>query len=190
MAARRTPPRRSRRPPGPPAPCVPACEADLPSTKAAGRATLVHRLRPGRDVTRRKQLLLALRLFASVGMLAYLLTRFTRFHLGSLLPRWHTSTLAWLVVGLVLTLVGIVLATFRWQRVIIGLDLRDRLSTLLSHYLAGLFVGNFLPSTIGGDVLRITRLSADTGDPPASFASVVLERLSGWIVLPLLTLVG
>jgi uncharacterized membrane protein YbhN (UPF0104 family) len=141
-------------------------------------------------VTRRKQLLLALRLVASVGMLAYLLTRFTRFHLSSLLPRWHTSTLAWLVVGLVLTLVGIVLASFRWQRVIVGLELRDRLPTLLSHYLAGLFVGNFLPSTIGGDVLRVTRLSSDTGDSPTSFASVILERLSGWIVLPLLTLLG
>jgi uncharacterized membrane protein YbhN (UPF0104 family) len=130
------------------------------------------------------------RLLASVGMLAYLLTRFTRFHLGQLLPRWHASTIAWLVAGLLFTLVGIVLATVRWQRVIVGLDLRDKLSTLLSHYLAGLFVGNFLPSTIGGDVLRVTRLSADTGDSPTSFASVILERLSGWIVLPVLTLIG
>ena len=141
-------------------------------------------------MTRRKRLLLVGRLLASVGMLAYLLTRFTRFHLSSLLPRWHTSTVAWLVAGLALTLAGIVLATVRWQRVIVGLDLRDRMTSLLSHYLAGLFVGNFLPSTIGGDVLRITRLSADTGDSPTSFASVILERLSGWIVLPLLTLVG
>jgi len=135
-------------------------------------------------------LLLAGRLLASVGMLAYLLTRFTRFDLASLLPRWQPSTVAWLVAGLLFTLFGIVLATVRWQRVIVGLDLRDRLSSLLSHYLAGLFVGNFLPSTIGGDVLRITRLSADTGDSPTSFASVILERLSGWIVLPLLTLIG
>src|SRR5438552_17327798 len=61
---------------------------DRSSTKPATRATLVHRLRPGGDVTRRRHLLLAGRLLASVGMLAYLLTRFTRFHLSSLLPRW------------------------------------------------------------------------------------------------------
>src|SRR5438270_862117 len=85
---------------------------------------------------------------------------------------------------------AIVLAALRWQRVLEGLDLRARLSTLLSYYLAGLFVGNFLPSTIGGDVLRISRLSAGNGESPASFASVVLERLSGWLVLPLLTLIG
>jgi len=107
------------------------------------------------------------------------------------MPHWHATGLGWLVAGLVVSLAAIVLATLRWQRVLEGLELRARLGRLLSHYLAGLFVGNFLPgTTIGSDVLRVTRLSGDTGDSPASFASVVLERLSGWIVLPLLTLVG
>jgi uncharacterized membrane protein YbhN (UPF0104 family) len=123
-------------------------------------------------------------------MLAYLLTRFTSFHLSALMPSWHTSTLAWLLSGLALTALAVGLAAARWQRVAVVLDLRARLSTLVSHYLAGMFVGNLLPSTIGGDVLRVTRLSASTGDSPGSFASVVLERFSGWIVLPLMTLVG
>src|SRR5207244_8732314 len=47
------------------------------------------------------------------------------------------------------------------------------------------------PSTIGGDVLRVSRLSASSEVPGTSvFASVVIERLTGWIVLPLLTLTG
>jgi uncharacterized membrane protein YbhN (UPF0104 family) len=141
-------------------------------------------------VTRRKHLLTAARLLASAGMLAYLLTRFTSFHLSQLLPRWHTSTLFWLLFGLACTAAGVGLAAARWHRVVQALELRARLSTLLSHYLAALFVGQFLPSTIGGDVLRITRLSTNTGDSPSSFASVILERVSGWIVLPLLTLIG
>jgi uncharacterized membrane protein YbhN (UPF0104 family) len=58
------------------------------------------------------------------------------------------------------------------------------------HYLAGLFMGNFLPSTIGGDVLRIRRLSQDNGLVAESVASVVLERLTGWVVLPFITLVS
>jgi uncharacterized membrane protein YbhN (UPF0104 family) len=36
----------------------------------------------------------------------------------------------------------------------------------------------------------VARLSKDTGDAPGSFASVVIERLSGWIVLPVITLTG
>ncbi len=141
-------------------------------------------------MTRRKHLLTAARLVASFGMLAYLLSRFTSFHLSALLPKWHASTLAWLLSGLALSLIAIVLAAARWQRVADVLHLRARLRIFLSHALAGMFVGNVLPSTIGGDVLRVARLSQTTGDTPGSFASVVLERVSGWVVLPLLTLVG
>jgi uncharacterized membrane protein YbhN (UPF0104 family) len=74
--------------------------------------------------------------------------------------------------------------------VLVALGVHTALRRLLDHYLAGLFVGNFLPSTVGGDVLRVTRLSADTGDGHSAFASVVLERLTGWLVLPLITLAG
>ena len=64
------------------------------------------------------------------------------------------------------------------------------LRRLLSYNLAGQFVSNVLPSTIGGDVLRVSRLSKDTGETPKTFASVVLERLTGWIVLPLISVAG
>ena len=33
-------------------------------------------------------------------------------------------------------------------------------------------------------------LSRDTGDSPRPFASVVLERLTGWLVLPVISVVG
>jgi hypothetical protein len=56
--------------------------------------------------------------------------------------------------------------------------------------MAGQFVSNVLPTTIGGDVLRVSRLSKETGEPPGTFASVVLERLTGWLVLPVITIVG
>jgi hypothetical protein len=88
------------------------------------------------------------------------------------------------------TFIGIVLSAFRWQRVLATLGVAAPLVRLTRHYLASLFVGNFLPSTVGGDVLRVTRLGAETGDAAAPFASVVLERLSGWIVLPALTFAG
>jgi uncharacterized protein (TIRG00374 family) len=129
----------------------------------------------------------ALRIGASAVMLAFLLPRI---HLPSLLPRTHhAEALAYLVLGLVVTLGGLVLSAWRWQRVLSALEVPSRLTSLVSHYLAGQFVANFLPSTIGGDALRVSRLSA-SAPGTASFASVVLERLTGWIVLPVFTLVG
>jgi uncharacterized membrane protein YbhN (UPF0104 family) len=127
------------------------------------------------------------RILASAIMLALLLPRI---HLRSLLPRWSTDTVEWLLAAVVATAAGIVLSAVRWQRVLLALDLPARIRSLVSHSFAGLFVGNFLPSTIGGDVLRVTRLSATNGDPQRTFASVVLERLSGWIVLPLISLMA
>ena len=117
-------------------------------------------------------------------MLAVLVPRAARL----VAPLWHPSTFLWLAAAIAVTLIGVVLATLRWQRVLAALELPVRVSTLLSNYLAGLFVSNFLPTTIGGDVLRVTRLSALNGERPRSFASVVLERLTGWVVLPVISL--
>lgn len=112
-------------------------------------------------------------------------------HISELkIPGWSPMTLVWLAAALVVTMVGVGLSALRWQRVLLALDLPVRVTTLLRHYLAGLFVGNFLPTTIGGDILRVRRLAADNGETPATMASVVLERLTGWLVLPVLTIVA
>lgn len=131
--------------------------------------------------------MVAARLVATV-VIAVVLAR--RVQLSHLLPHRNAENTALLIGALAFTFVGIVLSAFRWQRVLATLDVAVSLLRLTRHYLASLFVGNFLPSTVGGDVLRVTRLGAETGDSAAPFASVVLERLSGWIVLPGLTFAG
>ena len=110
---------------------------------------------------------------------------------------WHEAvpdatprTLAWLGGALVLTLAGVVLSAVRWSAVLDALGLHAPFKRLLSLYFAGQFMGNVLPSTIGGDALRVSRLAKDNGEPPTTFASVVLERLTGWVVLPAITLAG
>ncbi len=133
---------------------------------------------------------LLLRILVSAGMIGLLLWRAPDIDVDELVPEPTSSTFAWLAVAAGLTLVGMVLATVRWKQVLDALGLRTRMGRLLSHTMAGLFVSNVLPTTIGGDVLRVSRLARDTGDSPDTFASVVLERITGWVVLPVITLVG
>jgi uncharacterized membrane protein YbhN (UPF0104 family) len=133
---------------------------------------------------------LGLRVAVSGVMLGILIARVPSFELADLVPEWSLGTALWLGVAATLTLVGMVLSALRWQKVLDALEIRTRLPRLMSHYLAGQFVSNVLPTTIGGDVLRVSRLSRDTGEPPGTFASVVLERLTGWLVLPVITIVG
>jgi glycosyltransferase 2 family protein len=138
--------------------------------------------------SRRQSLGRWLRVIVSAVLLALLVTKI---HPEDLLPeRRHFSTLAFLAAGLVITGLGIVLSAWRWQRVLEVFDVRVPLRTLTKHYFAGQFVGNVLPSTIGGDVVRVSRGTTTTGSGSVAFASVVLERLSGFIALPLLVFIG
>lgn len=141
-------------------------------------------------MNRKQAVSLVLRLGLSAAMLAVLVWRIPPIELDEVVPAFTVRTVGWLVVALALTLAGIVLSALRWQRVLHVLGLDARLRRLMAHYLAGQFVSNVLPTTIGGDVLRVTRLSRETGESPKTFASVVLERLTGWLVLPVISVVG
>ncbi|HVX16458.1 MAG TPA: lysylphosphatidylglycerol synthase transmembrane domain-containing protein [Acidimicrobiales bacterium] len=148
-------------------------------------------------MTAKKALILVARVVVSVGMLAFLVWKINDSKNGHghdrILPPFTGTTVAWLALALALTFLSVVVSSLRWRAVLEALEVDHvpPLTRLVSLYLAGLFVGNVLPSTIGGDVLRVSRLSHDLGsDTPASFASVVLERLTGWLVLPVLTLAG
>lgn len=127
-----------------------------------------------------------LRIVVTVAMLVWLSRHVDLSRLRT--PPWQTTTLAWLAAALAVTFVAVMLSALRWQRVLTALSLAASMPTLIRHCLAGQFMGNFLPTTIGGDVLRVSRLSATNGQMPRTVASVILERLTGWLVLPLLTL--
>ena len=137
----------------------------------------------------RPQLVLAARLVVSALLLWVLVTKIGA-NWSEAIPDPTTGTLAWLTGALVLTFGGVVLSAVRWGAVLNALDQHPPFRRLLSLYLAGQFMGNVLPSTIGGDALRVSRLSRDNGEAPTTFASVVLERLTGWLVLPVITLTG
>jgi uncharacterized membrane protein YbhN (UPF0104 family) len=145
-------------------------------------------LKPGSRGARR-WVVLAFRIAISAAMLWFLLVKIGESDSPEF-PEWGWSTGGWLAGALFLTLAGIVLSAARWQAVLAAMGQQTRFNRLLSHYLAGQFVANVLPTTIGGDVLRVSRLTRDSGAGPTSFASVVLERLTGWVVLPAMTFFG
>ena len=145
----------------------------------------------GAPVPRRPgpKLKLALRIAVSVALLALLASKASG--VDDAIPDQHRAlTISLLAATVATALVGVVLSAIRWQRVLLLFDVRVRLRTLFSHYLVGLLAGNVLPSTIGGDVVRIARASSTVGSPEVSFGSVVLERLTGFIGLPLLVFAG
>lgn len=138
----------------------------------------------------RRLLGVSLRVGGSIALLAFLLTRVPDLDPSELVPTWDASTPFWLLGALGLTALALGLSALRWQRVLLALDHHEPLRRLVSHTLAAQFVSNFVPTTVGGDVLRVSRLGRDMGNRSAAFTSVVVERMSGWFVLPLITFVG
>jgi uncharacterized membrane protein YbhN (UPF0104 family) len=133
---------------------------------------------------------LALRLGLSAVFLVVLFTRVPDLD-GVHLPDSHPGETAVLLgLATVAACGGIILSAWRWQQVLRLFDAHVPLPTLTRHYFAGQFVSNVMPSTVGGDVVRIARCAKNVDSTTIAFGSVVLERLSGMIALPLLVIIG
>jgi hypothetical protein len=131
---------------------------------------------------------LGLRMIVSAVLLAVLVSKID--FEGALPKHRHLSTLAFFALAVLTATVGIVLSAWRWQRVLAAFGAPVRLRALTGHYFAGQFVGNVLPSTIGGDVLRVSRSAKNIGSSETAFAAVAIERLSGFLALPVICLFG
>lgn len=88
----------------------------------------------------------------------------------------------WLLVYFILQIVGIFLSVKRWQIIASEYKLNFSIDDGMFVYLKGMFLNNFLPTTIGGDGYRCWWLGKKTGSPAASYASVALDRIIGLYV--------
>lgn len=82
------------------------------------------------------------------------------------------------------------LSCVRWQIILRSQGHNHSLWGLMSSYFGGMFLNTFLPSSIGGDVYRIYRVSQTSQDPEVAFASVFLERVTGLIALLAIAFIG
>lgn len=98
--------------------------------------------------------------------------------------------MGWLVLALALVGLAVVISAHRWGLLLAAAGLRLPLGRLVRLYLTGLFAGNFLPSSVGGDVVRLWALGRASGRTPAVAASVVVERITGGWVLSVAALVA
>lgn len=131
-----------------------------------------------------------IRLAVSIAFLAVLFWRLPDVSLGDVVPELSAAAIGWVAVAIVVHVVAYVLQTARWTAVSTTLGIHLPFRRMLSHLLAGEFVSNALPTSFGGDVVRVVRQGQDSGDYADAFAATALERLTGWLVLPLLSTIA
>ncbi|MBI4216630.1 MAG: flippase-like domain-containing protein [Chloroflexi bacterium] len=141
----------------------------------------------GRPAQNGRWLLWALRIAVSGGLLYLLLSRvgFTSFW-----EEARQADLRWLVVGVLLVVLALVVSAYKWGLLLAAQGTPVSTPRLFVYYLVGLFFNNFLPSNIGGDVVRIHDVARHTGKGPEAAASVIGERLLASLGLGLMAVLG
>ena len=133
----------------------------------------------------RRGALLAAKLAVSFGLLAYLLSTTD---LAALASRIRGGDILLLAVAVTLYACMLLLATLRWQLLLHAQGYESSLRRLSASYLVATFFNNFLPSNIGGDLIRVRDGRQITGSTTASLAVVAVDRILGFGALYFLAL--
>jgi hypothetical protein len=80
------------------------------------------------------------------------------------------------------------LSCWRWHLLLKAAEINISSKKLISSFCGGIFFSIFLPSTIGGDLVRTADLATNTQKTKKVIATVFLDRLSGYIGLVLVVL--
>lgn len=138
--------------------------------------------------SRSRQLLVtALKLVVSVGLLALL---FSRANLGHLADSVRNASIPWVMAALGLYLVQMLVSTWRWGVLLLPQGVSVRHRRLLSSYLVATFFNNFLPSNIGGDVIRIRDTAGPARSRTLAATVVLIDRGIGLMGLVLVAAMG
>jgi uncharacterized protein (TIRG00374 family) len=125
----------------------------------------------------KRSALLGVKVAVSLALLAYL---FSITDLAALEERVRSADLLLLAAAVGCYVAMLALATWRWQVLLEGLGVAAPLRRLTASYLVATFFNNFLPSNIGGDVVRVRDGSRITGSTAASLAVVGIDRILGF----------
>ncbi len=76
-----------------------------------------------------------------------------------------------------------VIGLYRWEMLLKELKVHLSFRRIISSFCGGMFFNLFLPSTIGGDLVRSFDLASHSKKPKEVVASVLLDRLSGYVAM-------
>lgn len=117
-----------------------------------------------------------LRLAVSIILIAYFASSVD-------ITRAFTSiqSLGWLYIALTALIVNLdrILMSYKWNILLRAKNIEVSFVEAIRSYYIGTFWGSFLPASVGGDVVRVYRITRQTNNIEDIASSVVLERVLG-----------
>jgi uncharacterized protein (TIRG00374 family) len=131
-------------------------------------------------MVKRKSLASLLKIALSVGLLFVVLRQVSWQQVWLTLrgARWP-----YLVAAFGLSLLGVGVRAYRWQVLLDALGIRVSLARLTSLYFVGTFFSDFLPTGVGGDVVRAYEVAQQTENRAGAVGTVLVDRATGLLVL-------
>ncbi|HLF18305.1 MAG TPA: lysylphosphatidylglycerol synthase transmembrane domain-containing protein [Candidatus Omnitrophota bacterium] len=120
------------------------------------------------------------RLGLSGALLWYLFSKIDTAETFALL---RAADAAVLLLGFIIFLSVNFILLYRWFVLIRAVDLSVSIWNVFRYFFIGLFGNLFLPSSIGGDLIKILGLCQHSSQKPKVVASVILDRLSGFAAI-------
>ncbi len=135
----------------------------------------------------RGRVLLLVKLVVSVGLLALL---FRQTNVAAVAERVRGLSPVWLAVALGLLAVMVLVSAWRWRLLLRTQGVAGSWRLLTSSFLVATFFNNFLPSNIGGDVIRIADTAPLAGSRTLAAGVVLADRALGLVALVLVAAAG
>ncbi|MCP4146460.1 MAG: flippase-like domain-containing protein, partial [bacterium] len=132
----------------------------------------------------------------SIGLIVYFVNSLANKYggVGEAFAQFSASfsgaSLSWLFPAGLLHIVGFSLMSLRWKILLSAQDAHSSFGQLFKYYFMASFFNNFLPSTIGGDTVRVMEAKKLTGNTTTSVMVVLIERLTGLLALVLIAATG
>lgn len=122
----------------------------------------------------------AVKVIISFGLLAYLIIDAEPLRIWNMMTKIvEVQGLLFIIIAISFALLSVFLMAYRWDVLLKGYKHEVPLKSLFGFYLIGMFFNNFLPTSIGGDVVRVYKAIEATGDRINGFSSVIIERTLG-----------
>jgi uncharacterized protein (TIRG00374 family) len=128
----------------------------------------------------RDRLLVAVRIVVSVALLAML---FSQIDVGGLWISTRSASVPWLIIALFVYFCHVLTSTWRWHLLLTAQNVHVPQRELLSSLLVSYFFNNFLPSNIGGDVVRIRDTARPARSKTLATLVILVDRVMGVIGL-------
>lgn len=125
-----------------------------------------------------KKLATILRIVVGVGLIIFL---FWRFDINKVLQHVRSMDIRYLVYALVIYFVFIIIAAWRWQVLLNHKNFQIPFGRTMIIYFISLFFNNLLPTTVGGDVMRVLYIMKDR--KTEALATILVDRILGFVGL-------